>query len=207
MRFVSLCTAILTAGLFLGVTANADTPSYSYTEIAASGGDGEGDIDGFGSADTDMDGYEIEGLLGFADRFFGYLQFTDLEGDDLGFDIDYDTKEIGVGMVFESGDNGAFDLMTSWRRDELSALGLSNDLKGPGISVGYRNNLTDLFELFARLGVYGGDYDESTQLDAGVSLNLSEVFAISLAYEYFEYDEGDVELEVDQIQLGFRFNF
>jgi hypothetical protein len=82
-----------------------------------------------------------------------------------------------------------------------------SEYKGPGIAVGYRNNVSDSIEIFGRLGVYGGDHEESTQLDAGILWNINDTFGISFAYEYFEYDEDEVEIELDQVQVGARFSF
>ena len=202
-------TVAAVMGILAFTMVNADVPNYKYAEFAYGTGELELTVQGVGSADVDEDGFEIEGSYSFIDnRLWLFGSYTDLSGDEAGGDIDWETTEVGVGLIFSENDTTAIDVAVRRREDKLSVSGAgSDDIAGVGASLGIRSNVSDTAELFARIGFLEGDYKGSATLDLGAVYNITDSFALSLSYEWLDYDDEGIELELSQIQLGARMKF
>ena len=199
----ALLLAILT-----GQPAAAATPSYKYAEVAYSTGSLDIDVSGLGSVDIDEDGFELEGSFSFLeDQFWVTAFYSDLSGDEQGVDLDIESLGLGLGWIFKVTDTTSVDASLIYREDELSALGDSADVDGIGIAVGARSNVTDMFEVFGRVGYLEGDYEGGFTLDFGGVVNINERFAVSISYELLNADDEGVEIELGQFQLGGRVKF
>ena len=201
---------MLLAGSFLlgSLAAYADTPSYRYAELVYSTGDLDISVDGLGSVDIDQDGFELDGSFSFLDdRFWVFGSYSDLSGDESGVDFDIETGTVGGGFILPFGGNASADFSLFYRTDELSALGLSDDVDGIGFAAGVRGNVADPLELYGRLGYLTGDYEGGFVFDAGGVISLTELFAITVSYELLSADDEGVDIDLGQFQIGARLTF
>lgn len=198
-------------GLIAGGVAQADSPSYDYVEIAWGDGDLDIDIEGFGSADIEQDGYELEFSTSLGDSQFLSGAYYDVDGDEAGVDVETDGFELAWGWLFETSDDTVVELSARWRDDEIKASdgvdSASDDVDGIGIGAGVRSNVSDNVELYGRIGWFASDYEGAVTVDFGAVFAVTDNFAISASYEDFDYDDDGVEVELDQFQIGARFNF
>ena len=201
---------LLLTGIFLlgGIAAQADTPSYRYAELVYSTGELDVSVDNLGSESIDQDGFELDGSFSFLDdRLWVFGSYSDLSGDESGIDIDIKTGTVGGGFILPFGANAAADFSVFYRTDELSALGLSDDIDGVGFGAGVRGNVAEPLELYGRLGYLTGDYEGGFVFDAGGVISLTELFAITVSYELLSADDEGVDLDLGQFQIGARLTF
>ncbi len=195
-------------GMCISSLAIADAPNYTFVELAYSTGDLDVSVGGIGSVDIDEDGVELEGSVSLLDdRLWLVGSYTDLSGDEAGIDLDVETIGLGVGWIFKPGEATTIDASVIYREDELSAIGLSGDVSGPGVAVGVRSNVSDLIEIFGRLGYLEDDYEGAITADLGLVFNINERWGITAAYEWLDVDDQGVEVELTQFQIGGRVKF
>ncbi|MDP6435660.1 MAG: hypothetical protein QF790_03505 [Gammaproteobacteria bacterium] len=198
----------VTAGVvaLFSSSAMAELPNYNYLEIAISGGDVEGTE--LPDSRIDIGGYDIEGSLVVSDSILLQAAVTGLEEDISGPDLEIDTFEISIGTIKEVGENTTFDLSFQYRDDEAELEGFGKvDFDGPVLLIGLRSNVTDSLEVYGRLGYLLGNYEGGTSTDLGLVWNFSDAFAATFSYEVTDVDDDDLEYQVDQWQLGARWNF
>ncbi len=203
-----LCNVILVMGVLSVGIANADIPNYKYAELSY--GTGELDLGIFGeSADIDQDGFQIEGSYSFLeDQLWVFGSYADVDGSEPGVKVGVETTRLGAGWIFSASDSVSVDVSALYRKDDLSVSGLgSEDIDGLGIAVGGRANLSDLIELYGRLGYLSSDYEGAWTVDLGAVWNINERFALTLSAEYFDFDDDGVELELTQFLVGARVKF
>ncbi len=203
-----LASMALLAAMQFSTLASAATPSYRYAEAAYSTGDLDLTVSGVGSVEFDEDGFEIEGSFSLIDNQLWLVgSYSDLSGDEFGIDLDIETIGLGVGWIFQAGPTTSIDTSVIYREDELSTLGVADDVDGVGVAAGVRSNITELVELFGRIGYLEGDYEGGILADLGIVFNVTEQFGFSGSYEWLEADDEGVELELSQFQFGARFKF
>jgi len=204
---------MLLAGLFAFAGAvGAATPNYKYAEVAYGTGDLELALSGVGSADIDQDGFEIEGSYAFIDeQLWLYASYADLSGDEAGLDIDVETLELAAGWIFGISDTTSIDLSARYREDALSVSdgfdSESVDVDGLGVAIGVRSNITEMIEIYGRLGYFESDYEGALTYDIGAVFSVTDLIAISVSYEGLDFDDDGVDLELSQLQAGFRVKF
>jgi len=202
-----LLLPLLAAG-FAGGAAATELPNYRYAELAYSTGEVDIGVDNLGDVDIDQDGFELEGSFSFLDdRLWVYGSYSDVSGDEAGVDFDIETGTVGVGAIIPLADAATADFSVLYRTDELSALGLSDDVDGIGIAAGVRGNLNEIVELFGRIGYLAQDYEGALLLDLGGVVNINELFGITISYELLSADDDGVDLDLGQLQVGARLKF
>jgi hypothetical protein len=143
-------------------SAHAGDLSYTYAE----GGLGQVDMD---SIDTG-DAYFIGGSLGFADRWFGFAEYSTSSFDVSGVSADLDEYQIGFGGHFAMTDSVDFVGKLAYVDESVDAsaggVSASADENGYMLSAGVRGHVVEKFDLMGSVDYL--DIGDST--DTGLSL-------------------------------------
>lgn len=136
-----------------------------------------------GGSSIDVDGWGVGGSFEFADSFFVFASFA---RGDLGFGIDLDEIQAGLGYHRDLNDTTAIFGTLSYAKADAS----SNDFDiadedGYGASVGFRSNASDLVEVAIAVSyVDFGNGSNSTSIGTEVLFNVTEHFALGVDYSY-----------------------
>lgn len=198
--------------LMLGVAlcapaaALAASPSYNYL-----GGDfivaGEAEVDTpFGSAEEDYDGWDINGSLAITPNVFIQGEYTELEIDGGGDDVELFSG--GLGLNAPLGTATPLDIygMLTYERIETG----DDDTDGLGLTGGLRWLATPRLEVAPYVGYVEYDDDvDGSRYGVDAVFSITPQFAVLAGYRstQLEFDNGvDLDLE-NEISLGGRFYF
>ena len=181
-----IIAAAVAAAALSPLAASAEI-SYSYGEIQYVDIDVDAGV--FGSASES--GFGLEGSYEINDMFHIGIDFSSVD--------DLDQTTLGFGYHREVGDDASFYADLAWESIDAGAAG---DDDGYSIELGLRGMVSDTFELQGYIG----------QIDVGGSemfyglggrYYFNDNMAVGLGYETIE----SFGVEVDTLELGFRYNF
>ena len=205
---LSRIICLLCISLACSNVAFAKSPSFTYLELEyIAAGDFE-ISDGQLSVAVDMDGFALNAsaelgiLLLQASRF-------ELESEEiLGSNLDDSISTIAIGLTFELPQTAIYGLIAA-RRDELSLTGGGFDENVDGTSVGVeggvRVNLTDRFEINAKVGL--PDLDEGSSYGVGAQFYITKNFGITFDYSSLEVEDENIRAKFNTSSIGLRYSF
>ncbi len=154
------------------IAAQAEDMGYSFLDLGYT----ETNLDGSGS---EGDGFGARGSVGFAEDFFVFADYLNLEIDG----VDVETYAVGLGGHLDLSESVDLVGRAGYLSANVSGDGLSaND--GYLVSAGVRARPASQFELEGNV-IYrdlGGDIDD-TAVAVGARYHLTDVFAIGAEYE------------------------
>ena len=189
--------ALLAAGT--AFSAQAAEPSYSYVQAGYNWAGVSPDI----GSDVDLNGWNLDGSLEFAEHFYGFVGYQDSDGDDW----NASTWNLGLGYKMNVADNTSWFLQTKYIDEtlEYGPASFKESDSGFGIGAGVRSMLNDQFELQGGInytsvnGVYGDGFG------IGVSgiYHINETWGLNLGYAY----DWRQDFNISDINFGVRASF
>ena len=131
--------ALLAAGT--AFSAHAAEPSYSFVQAGYNWAGVSPDI----GNDVDLNGWNLDGSLEFAEHFYGFVGYQDSDGDDW----NASTWNLGLGYKMNVADNTSWFLQTKYIDEtlEYGPASFKESDSGFGIGTGVRSMINDHFIL------------------------------------------------------------
>ena len=171
--------SILLLAVVLATPAIAETPSFTFVQA----GYQWMDIKTGGGDNIDVDGWGIGGSLELGDNLFILASFA---RGDMGFGIDLDETQAGIGYHTDFSDSTAFFATLTYAKVDASSDGFSSVSEdGYGASIGVRSNASDLVEVAIAISYVDlGHGSNTTSVGTEVMFNLTDRFAIGANLNY-----------------------
>jgi hypothetical protein len=188
---VSKIIATFVVGLLMATSAVARDLSYTFVRLDYV----NTEID-VGPVDVDGDGFDLQGSLGVAKKFYIFGGYQDV-----GLDFDIDASQLELGGGWHHGFSSMTDFVAtlSYIDAEIDVPGAGSfDEDGFGLSAGVRHLFTNNFEFSGRVNYVDLD-DSDTSLEFRGDYFLMDHWVIGAGLEF----GGDVTTWL----IGGRYNF
>ena len=186
---LKIASALIASAALLPVAAQAQSPSYSYLDLAYV----ETDIDG---VSDNADGFALRGSFELTDSVFMFAGY----GEQSIRNIDLETYNVGAGYAWSIAPNMDLYGKISYVKAEASGFGLSGDDDGYGVGVGIRSFVTDQFELEGAINYVDlSDSGDDTSFGIAARWYFMPQFAVGL--------EADLSDDANSYGIGVRWNF
>lgn len=186
---LKIASALIASAALLPVAAQAQSPSYSYLDLAYV----ETDIDGIGS---NADGFALRGSFELTDSVFMFAGYLDQSVRN----IDFETYNVGFGYAWSFAPNMDLYGKLAYVKAEADGFGFNADDDGYGIGVGIRSFVTDQLELEGAINYVDlSDSGDDTSFGIAGRWYFMPQFAVGLEAEF-----GD---DADSYGVGVRWNF
>ena len=186
---LKFASALIASAALLPVAAQAQSPSYSYLDLAYV----ETDIDGIGS---NADGFALRGSFELTDSVFMFAGYLDQSVRN----VDLETYNVGFGYAWSFAPNMDLYGKLAYVKAEADGFGFSADDDGYGIGVGIRSFVTDALELEGAINYVDlSDSGDDTSFGIAARWYFMPQFAVGLEAAF-----GD---DADSYGIGVRWNF
>ena len=157
--------ALLAAGT--AFSAQAAEPSYSFVQAGYNWAGVSPDI----GSDIDLNGWNLDGSLEFAEHFYGFVGYQDSDGDDW----NASTWNLGLGYKMNIAENTSWFLQGKYIDEtlEYGPASFKESDSGFGIGTGVRSMVSDHVELQGGL-----NYTLAGTVDAGPEDGKSRSYKI-----------------------------
>lgn len=186
---LKFASALIASAALLPLAAQAQSPSYSYLDLAYV----ETDIDGFSS---NADGFALRGSFELTDSVFMFAGYTDQSIRN----IDFETYNVGFGYAWSFAPTMDLYGKLSYVKAEVDGRGFSADDDGYGIDVGIRSFVTDKLELEGVISYVDlSDAGDDTSFGIGARWYFTPRFAVGA--------EAVLSDDANSYGIGVRWNF
>lgn len=186
---LKIASALIASAALLPVAAQAQSPSYSYLDLAYVWTD----VDGVrGTAD----GFALRGSFELTDSVFMFAGYSE----QMLSDFDFETYSIGAGYAWSIAPNMDLYGKISYVKAEVDGLGFSGDDDGYGVGVGIRSFVTDRFELEGSIDYVDlSDSGDDTSFGIAARWYFTPQFAVGA--------EAALSDDANSYGIGVRWNF
>ena len=197
------------------LSAQASDLDYSYIQAGFSGMNLSTD-DGANVLGADFDenlnGYDVAASFGFAENFYAFAGYSDVDGDTTAFGYKVDTTFteffVGAGYHLSVSDNTDWLVEASYIDDEFEAslFGNSDSISDSGfrIASGVRGQFTEKSEVTVKFNYTDvNDFGSGFGLDIEGVYHITKHFGVTAGWEYGTRDDADLMYW----NVGARYSF